>query len=1349
MNLSPFRALARHSAPDMEHPVANDQYRDVYNERDRKRGHRKGPTSKIPRFIAIAIISAALYILGLLVLSMCWELIGATPLNVIFFGMSNPQGILNAAGNLALGDCSLMSPVFYMMEASLDCWAGFLVMRSWAVQNIPNDPSRINDHEGDAHIEQPEVLMEKYNCFPDAGAHSGVNVTAALSHMMFTNGSGLHHLPTVKIAKRYPTTTADHKKGDLIYRDDGSLVVERKPMIDKKFGDALWDSSFIPKKRRKRYNPFDLLYNPKNVYGKQKQDTVGDHIRQDWHFPIYERQRPAGAYVTDDKPNNTIIIGKTRSAKGQTVINNTLDMWSRQDEKPNVVANDPKGELYLAFYHPYTVRGYNVMAFNLINERKTSIFNPLGYAWDSAVHGDYQNVEQVIDNLGSIFFPVGKDKFWSQASQLVFKRSALELIDYYLDQLSIMRERARKDPNVSQDMVLQAADKIGGHVTLYNTYQMMKLSQYKSTNPRLIHLRPEDQRTQKQDYLSLFSEAEGMLPIDSIRSLISNVNGALKAMMSSPKTMGSVYGIALTSMSFFADQKVSKLTSGRPSQNFDMASLGFPRRIQIRLDRKYMRDKSLNDARVHWDVFSKPDFAKKHEYQGSDFKHDSEVDTNGWISCVLKGIFPKDSAYLKLTLTDPTSHLLLRTYYFKFSKTYKTSANGETFVYNPITHERVIQNGVLRELKRNKKGKFVPGHTTYNSKESLLVKGENARLYIHNEKVEKELNDLEQHDIDPNTGRKVAGDDAKVRQKNMQELTNTLQSELKNAYANDNPDNSFLNGKEMPDVKMHKVRAFTQTSIHYTEKPKAIFCVTPPNLQKYSRIILIMLDQMFNMQVSMAYMTKSNQKPLYITNYMLDEVGNLRSGGKGIPGLTTKESIGLGQGQRYTLVVQDLQQFKDIYGQNSNKTIEGNTGNFIYLKSTDYQMLQELSNLSGTTHHTYRDSRSLDYNNRHVVNRVSSKIHDTMAVKKVNVLSVNYLMNMPRFSQAVLGKGNPIVSQNQDVMPMAYRLFRRQNEPYTLSTIPSLADTAGFDILANQPDIYAMVNRRVRQAKMSKAVEYRYMRVHHLSKDQFNNLDANARARVIMKNVNAQLDYDDKKYKAHKDANKGENSKDVQGASDLVNSIFSSESKNANKDGGSNIPLNNSSDDDNVFKQEATPAEDTLSAQQMSTEVHNQYISKRYAKHSLSRQDLCFPEKGGMEANPSKPKHVQDALISEAYGDSINGFRKDKRFDVNSHGSLFLRNANGNPIPLVYSATDDNQWTQKNNAIERRAEEGDKTGKGLKHTPGPLDKDPNDDNSANRYHPTNAFYKFLVDQDSWQDIAGGQFDDCMYRDHND
>lgn len=71
--------------------------------------------------------------------------------------------------------------------------------------------------------------------------------------------------------------------------------------------------------------------------------------------------------------------------------------------------------------------------------------------------------------------------------------------------------------------------------------------------------------------------------------------------------------------------------------------------------------------------------------------------------------------------------------------------------------------------------------------------------------------------------------------------------------------------------------------------------------------------------------SETKMKPLYKTRFMLDELGNLQSEGHGIDGFQTMLSIGLGQEQQFTLILQTLQQLKDVYGDSVDKIVQGNS----------------------------------------------------------------------------------------------------------------------------------------------------------------------------------------------------------------------------------------------------------------------------------------------------------------------------------------------------------------------------------------------------------------------------------------
>lgn len=242
-------------------------------------------------------------------------------------------------------------------------------------------------------------------------------------------------------------------------------------------------------------------------------------------------------------------------------------MWTRERLPSNIVANDPKGELLQKFYVPATVRGFQIIQFNLINAMKTDIYNPLGLAAEAAREGDFTKAALYVENIADVFFPLegGDDPVWPNAANNAFKRAAYGLIDYYLEEekeLRMKADRTNMDPKVLDAQL----DAMWGKVTLYNTYQLfVQLTSRKRSSPLLkfkqeteagayddmpesvynellseakAKAEPWDNKT-SVDELSLYFNATDMLPLNSMRRLVSNANNALKSIGGAEKMLAS------------------------------------------------------------------------------------------------------------------------------------------------------------------------------------------------------------------------------------------------------------------------------------------------------------------------------------------------------------------------------------------------------------------------------------------------------------------------------------------------------------------------------------------------------------------------------------------------------------------------------------------------------------------------------------------------------------------------------------------------------------------------------------------------------------------------------------------
>lgn len=262
-------------------------------------------------------------------------------------------------------------------------------------------------------------------------------------------------------------------------------------------------------------------------------------------------------------------------------------MWTRSDRPGNMVINDPKGELLKKFYVPATYRGYQIVQFNLINPMNTDIYNPLILASGAAQEGDFQKCASYVSNIADVFFPTdsGDDPVWPNAANNAFKRAAYGLTDYYLEEEKELRRKARAT-GMDAKVLDSKIDRLWGHVTLYNCYQMfVQLTSKKLDNPltqyeadrksgelekqlkaeladkgiteddpqfkdkevELAQKKADKARAQsvlwdnqpEQDELTLFFNATDALPKNSMRQLVADANNSLKSMAGAEKMLSS------------------------------------------------------------------------------------------------------------------------------------------------------------------------------------------------------------------------------------------------------------------------------------------------------------------------------------------------------------------------------------------------------------------------------------------------------------------------------------------------------------------------------------------------------------------------------------------------------------------------------------------------------------------------------------------------------------------------------------------------------------------------------------------------------------------------------------------
>lgn len=416
---------------------------------------------------------------------------------------------------------------------------------------------------------------------------------------------------------------------------------------------------------------------------------------------------------------------------------------------------------------------------------------------------------------------------------------------------------------------------------------------------------------------------------------------------------------------------------------------------------------------------------------------------------------------------------------------------------------------------------------------------------------------------------------------------------------------------------------------------------------------------------------------------MLDELGNLKSEGHGIAGFETMLSIGLGQDQQFTLVLQTLQQLREVYGESVDKIVQGNTSNIIFLKSTDDEMLRTLSNMSGTTHRSYIDQKTVTRDMEKLLLANEGKASYMMQTKDVPVISYNDMMYIEKNNSMVFRAGDsPIWNRNETILPMSHKLFENTikvpGREYSLQTIPTLSSAMDFDLMNNQPDFDKLLNKRIEQALMAESVIKNYNTAFGYDDDDIRRLDKDIYANDIM---------------------------------DMIDVEYARQNMEINPDNA-------------ILQKESVKlyeVEENQEMQERIKDIQNQLEKnekKIYAGGRLSRGDL-INEAG-------KARHGYDNLFAGVFVKLKDEFAHDGSFSV-IDGSLYGGADAGKPYIIKQSAEDMEILAEMVSEPNSRVFADEELA-------------PEDLDMFGGYRVTDEFIKYIAGFSSWDTIIDGKFD---------
>lgn len=396
----------------------------------------------------------------------------------------------------------------------------------------------------------------------------------------------------------------------------------------------------------------------------------------------------------------------------------------------------------------------------------------------------------------------------------------------------------------------------------------------------------------------------------------------------------------------------------------------------------------------------------------------------------------------------------------------------------------------------------------------------------------------------------------------------------------------------------------------------------------------------------------------------------------------------------YVANKRNKRQLKDVYGDSVDKIIQGNVSDIIFIKSIDEDLLQTLEKLSGTTHRSYVDGKNVSRDLEKIFMKNQGMLSYSKSTVEEPVIRYNDLMLLPPKNNIVFRAGdNPIWNRGGNIMPMAYRLHRNQikhpGHEYNLQTIPSTSTAKDFDVRRNQPDFSRMLEKRIRQALSVKNIVESYKQYHNYTDYDIEKLDPDDYSTAIMELISIESDggnvdisgesvYDMEEDMREYEENKGKRLMDE---------------SEINKD-----------QLDIISKLEKEYAEET---------------NKIYANGLVSRGDVY-------NRKTNVANHQLDSALANAYHNCKFKMQKDKNY--------FTSDENGNLKGLdgtLYIKRNSQEDIDKMNALMKDADSRVYGSEDIRHDEIAVE---------GLYTITDAFCKFLVSLDSWQDICNGDFE---------
>ncbi|MGG3801182.1 VirD4-like conjugal transfer protein, CD1115 family [Metabacillus fastidiosus] len=297
---------------------------------------------------------------------------------------------------------------------------------------------------------------------------------------------------------------------------------------------------------------FEMRANYKNLNENQKGSsrftTIKELKSQYKAVPEKEETYQGGGGVVisrygkeifiDDSPVNNLIIGTTRSGKGEKFVFPTIDVYSRAEKQPSLILNDPKGELFAASKEILEKRGYHIEVLNLLNPIESMSYNLLQLVKEAYKDGDHSAAQSLCKTLTHTLYcnPNAKDPFWQECAMSLCNAMILAITD------KCIKENTEEK------------------ITMYAVANMLA---------ELGSREVMDEEGELQNALDMYFQE---LPADSVAKMQYATSNFSKG-----TTRGGIFTQTMNGLSIFTFDEIAKMTA---KNSVDLTRVGFGKTIK-------------------------------------------------------------------------------------------------------------------------------------------------------------------------------------------------------------------------------------------------------------------------------------------------------------------------------------------------------------------------------------------------------------------------------------------------------------------------------------------------------------------------------------------------------------------------------------------------------------------------------------------------------------------------------------------------------------------------------------------------------------------------------------------------